>query len=288
MSSTAVTATKKESLLERAEALQIALSGSEKKVLINAEVKNIGSFDDRELIDEVKSLLRFTYRDLGLQTAPDAYDCSRFMQLMREHYSDLTLSDLKSAFELYIMKKLDSWLPDRFGHFQKFSASFYLTVIDAYRRYQGERRHSVRTKISKAELMLTSKEESEGETLLKITESMRDQCISLLNGGGLLLLGSETGYWVLQRLKILQESPSPTQGDIQDAKMGATRRASDFEKMRISNLIESAAMPEDIMIQARLIAERRVILSNLEEIGEAGVRFRFQWLIDQIKEKYHV
>lgn len=105
---------------------------------------SILNLPDKELISSLTDVIRFTCRDIGIKSEPDRYDATRFFSIVKTYYSDLTVSEIKLAFELSLVGKLDEWLPknrdgvaDR-NHYQSFSTEYVTKILTAYRNYKGE------------------------------------------------------------------------------------------------------------------------------------------------------
>ena len=66
------------------------------------------------------------------------------MDIIKRYYSQLTLTDLKLAFELATTGELDDYLPkDSKGkpdknHYQNFNADYFAKILNAYKRKQSE------------------------------------------------------------------------------------------------------------------------------------------------------
>lgn len=93
-------------------------------------------------------MFRFIAMDVGFIIPTEnrddwTYICTRLLDLLKRYYSQLTLSEVKLAFELLITGELDDYLPkDRDGnaerkHYQQFNADYFAKVLNAYRRKQN-------------------------------------------------------------------------------------------------------------------------------------------------------
>lgn len=98
------------------------------------------------LADEVKKMLRFIALDVGFRGVDGeewAYSCARIISLLSMHYSGLTLSEVKLAFELATLGELNEFLPkDGQGqpdknHYQQFNAEYLAKILNAYKERQG-------------------------------------------------------------------------------------------------------------------------------------------------------
>jgi hypothetical protein len=110
-----------------------------------AASKSIKTLSTAELIEEVKKTLKFIIRDIGIKnwSNEDAmYDSTRFVNLLKSYYSDLTYSEIELAFELLSAHALDDYLPKSAGqpdrsHYQSFSSEYIGKVLNAFRGYKN-------------------------------------------------------------------------------------------------------------------------------------------------------
>lgn len=125
-----------------------SLSGVEKYIFAASTKMQIADIDDGTLIAKTGQMFRFIAMDVGyiIPTNPEdwTYICTRLMDLLKRYYSQLTLSEVKLAFELLITGELDDYLPkDRDGnaerkHYQQFNADYFAKVLNAYCRKQNQ------------------------------------------------------------------------------------------------------------------------------------------------------
>lgn len=104
----------------------------------------IGEIDHKEFM---KFLVGFFYilpKDLGLKEIPTTQDVTRIFEYLLKFYSDLSCSEIKTAFELVMVGELDEHLPkgrdgkaDR-NHYQQFSLEYMTKILNAYKRRKGE------------------------------------------------------------------------------------------------------------------------------------------------------
>lgn len=125
------------------------LTPVEKYIFAASTKTQIAEIDDGTLVDKLGQMFRFIAMDVGYIIPTDnpddwAYICTRLMDLLKRYYSQLTLSEVKLAFELLITGELDEFLPkDRDGnaerkHFQQFNADYFAKVLNAYQRKQNK------------------------------------------------------------------------------------------------------------------------------------------------------
>lgn len=124
-----------------------SLSGVEKYIFAASTKTQIAEIDDGTLVAKTGQMFRFIALDVGyiIPTNTDdwAYICTRLLDILKKYYSQMTLADIKLAFELATTGELDDYLPkDRNGqpdkaHYQQFNADYFAKILNAYRRKQN-------------------------------------------------------------------------------------------------------------------------------------------------------
>lgn len=124
-----------------------SLSGVEKYIFAASTKMQIADIDDGKLIAKTGQMFRFIAMDVGyiIPTNPEdwAYICTRLLDMLKKYYSQMTLADIKLAFELATTGELDDYLPkDSQGnpdkkHYQQFNADYFAKILNAYRRKQN-------------------------------------------------------------------------------------------------------------------------------------------------------
>ncbi len=124
-----------------------SLSGVEKYIFAASTKTQIAEIDDGTLVAKTGQMFRFIALDVGyiIPTNTDdwAYICTRLLDILKKYYSQMTLADIKLAFELATTGELDDYLPkDRNGqpdkaHYQQFNADYFAKILNAYRLKQN-------------------------------------------------------------------------------------------------------------------------------------------------------
>ena len=125
-----------------------ALNPVEKYVFAASTKTPIAEIDDAKLVENLSLLFKRIAIDVGYIIPQNENDWnyiqSRLLDLLKRYYSQLTLSEVKLAFELLITGELDDYLPrDRDGnaerkHYQQFNADYFAKVLNAYCRKQNQ------------------------------------------------------------------------------------------------------------------------------------------------------
>lgn len=124
------------------------LSEQEREIFSASVKKQIGEYDNAlELTAYIKPLFKYIAKDVGY-TIPSKeeewkYIQTRILDILRKYFANLTLNDIKLAFELTAIGELDVFLPknkdgkaDR-GHYQNFNAEYFSKILHAYIEKQG-------------------------------------------------------------------------------------------------------------------------------------------------------
>lgn len=126
-----------------------ALTPVEKYIFVASTKKQIAEIDDETLIAKTGQMFRFIAMDVGFIIPTEnrddwTYICTRLLDLLKRYYSQLTLSEVKLAFELLITGELDEFLPkDKHGnpdknHYQQFNADYLSKILKAYKQKQTD------------------------------------------------------------------------------------------------------------------------------------------------------
>ena len=121
---------------------------SEEKYILEASTKElISDIDERELVKDAAVMFKYIAIDVGY-TIPSqnewSYILTRLVGIMKRYYGNYTLADIKLAFELATIGKLDDYLPkDSHGapdrkHYQQFNAEYFSKIFGAYVKRQNE------------------------------------------------------------------------------------------------------------------------------------------------------
>lgn len=125
-----------------------ALTPVEKYIFVASTKKQIAEIDDETLIAKTGQIFRFIAMDVGYIIPTEnrddwTYICTRLLDILKKYYSQMTLADIKLAFELATTGELDDYLPkDSQGnpdkkHYQQFNADYFAKILNAYRRKQN-------------------------------------------------------------------------------------------------------------------------------------------------------
>lgn len=125
-----------------------SLSGVEKYIFAASTKMQIADIDDGTLVAKTGQMFRFIAMDVGYIIPTNSEDWTyiytRLLDILKKYYSQMTLADIKLAFELATTGELDDYLPkDSQGnpdkkHYQQFNADYFAKVLNAYCRKQNQ------------------------------------------------------------------------------------------------------------------------------------------------------
>lgn len=125
-----------------------ALNPVEKYVFAASTKTPIAEIDDAKLVENLSLLFKRIAIDVGYIIPQNENDWnyiqSRLLDILKRYYSDMTLADIKIAFELATTGVLDEYLPkDKQGnpdknHYQQFNADYFVKILKAYKQKQTD------------------------------------------------------------------------------------------------------------------------------------------------------
>lgn len=123
-----------------------SLTSVEKYIFAASTKIQIGDIDAGMLVPKVAQMLKYIAIDIGYNIPKDnqewQYVQTRIVDILTRFYPNMTLSDLKLAFELATTGELDPYLPkDSQGnpdrkHYQNFNIDYLSKILNAYKKKQ--------------------------------------------------------------------------------------------------------------------------------------------------------
>lgn len=123
-----------------------ALTPVEKSMFLASTKTPIGKLEQQEFLDNIEKLTKYILIDVGIKNL-DGYYVTRFTDILLRYYSNLTLNEIKLAFEFAMAGELDAYLPkDRDGnpdknHYQSFNVEYITKILNAYKKRSREAEH---------------------------------------------------------------------------------------------------------------------------------------------------
>lgn len=126
---------------------------------------SVAEMSDQELVSKLATVADVIRRDIGLKNI-DAYDVTRFCEILKTYYSYMTLAEIRLAFELSMTGELNEYLPvDRYGkpdnnHYQSFSVSYVTKVLNAYKARRNDVEAKAYTSLPEPHKTISGKEKA--------------------------------------------------------------------------------------------------------------------------------
>lgn len=122
--------------------LAIPLTPSENRVFNAIVSTKIRDYDPDKFFENVGDLFENISRDAGIPFNMDPVVISRISDILITYYGHLTLNEIKMAFELAFVGKLNNYLPKKNGeadlnHYQRLSLDYISKIINGYIKYKG-------------------------------------------------------------------------------------------------------------------------------------------------------
>ena len=133
--------------LANMDAVSKMLTEEEKDILKASTKELISDIDDKRLVEDAAMMFQYIAIDVGYNIPSQSewsYTLTRLVGIMKKYYSNYTLADIKLAFELAAIGKLDDYLPrDSHGtpdrkHYQQFNIEYFSKIFIAYIHRQSE------------------------------------------------------------------------------------------------------------------------------------------------------
>nr|DAK52738.1 MAG TPA: hypothetical protein [Caudoviricetes sp.] len=124
------------------------LTRIEQEIFTASTLKQLGEYEDTvQLVEMAKMLFRGIANDVGFiiptNTEDWQYRQTRLLDMLRKYFPQMSLKDVKLAFELAMVGELDEYLPkDKYGkadksHYQQFNTEYFSKILKAYEERQG-------------------------------------------------------------------------------------------------------------------------------------------------------
>lgn len=123
-----------------------ALTPVEKTMFLASTKTPISELEQQDLLDKITKLTKYISIDVGIKNI-DGYYVTRFTDILLKYYSNLSISEIKLAFELSMAGELDAFLPkDKDGrpdknHYQVFNVEYITKILNAYKKRSREAEH---------------------------------------------------------------------------------------------------------------------------------------------------
>ena len=113
------------------------------KTDLNLNINKMLKIADKESIrQEIGKNIAIVITDLGVKTMPDKYAQKRIIYYLLSYYKDFSIEEIRLAFELAIVGKLEVEIE----HYQSFDIKYLSKILNAYRKYRNEKNIRIRAK----------------------------------------------------------------------------------------------------------------------------------------------
>ena len=277
-------------LVELAAELGIALTRAEQFVLSPAGSTAIRDMVEEELVRKVGGLVVGIFKNLGIHSEPEESDAYQFLRTLRHRYSHLTIQEVQRAFEAYIYHDLDTFLPqDKNGrplqHFQKFSMTFYVEVLEAYMKLRGSAKHGLLKKADTVLLLQEAAAADPYDARCAMLEALRDVVVEVSKGNEPLYALTKAAEEACQDVRLLPEVIEVEPEDYLRAKESLTRNRGRSVARAIDKAMEEGVLTSDMEARSRTYATRRLLRMESMAIGPERVVERFDWLINRYRKQ---
>jgi len=287
--SNVVVYTQGDELLRQANALQVHIASKDRKMIVAAGKKCIRDYGQDELLAEIPSLLAGLFRVLGIHKEPDQFDKAKFYQAMTEHFGDLTLTDVRIAFEMHIMGDLHGYVPEKHDHFQQFSFAYYAKVLKGYQQRRREVMHDVNGKVQLS-LMENNRSEEDRKGLgkLNLLRHLHQQCHQYLMTGKDEFVIHDKTLAIFKGIRLLEQIPEPTPDQVAEAAASLSRRNDSSVASAYRKAIEAGNAPDNVMAVAMVSAARKALLKAINDAGIDRIDEMFEWGEQRVKEHFNI
>ena len=267
--------------LEKVE-VQNGLGKIEMKVAEAGTKKLIKLMSDQDLLKEIEDSIEYIALDLGIKNFKDkddregrggraAYASTRFFQVLKNYYDDLTYDEVILSFELSMVGHLDEWLPDGHGHYQDFSFEYVTKILNAYKQYKRKTWTKVNRLIPHIETITEDQKKENKEFILKdiITKfkNYRDEKVKPIFLVPFLVIDEFISAGVLSgRPEVIPE-------DIEKGFVDVMCRSSksNAQKAKIKSDKEQGIENEDLNHSSERYSHERQIIKVFDEIISSGL-----------------
>ena len=121
------------------------LTRSETRVFKHIQEPSIAvlSETDEDFELKIAKALLEIMTDLGIKTSPDEYSQNRIVYILQTYYREMSIGELKLAFELAFMDILSVDIE----HYNSFDIKYLTRILNAYRAYRSEKRKAIDEKL---------------------------------------------------------------------------------------------------------------------------------------------
>lgn len=118
------------------------LPSVERNILQASVRTRIKDLAPEEVAEKLKKMLHFIAIDVGYKITNAAewqYTQTRIFDIVTKYYGELTLAEIKLAFELAMVGELNEYIPNGdIKHYQQFNGEYVSRILNAYKKRQND------------------------------------------------------------------------------------------------------------------------------------------------------
>lgn len=233
----------------------------------------IGQYEERELVETVGKVAKGIIIDIGIKSTDLKYEVYRFLEILKKYYSNLTITEVKTAFELAMVGTLDEFLPkDKNGqpdrnHYQSFSLDYITKILKAYEAYKNKVWGKAMKALPSPDRVFTEAENAEAMEGVKMDILEK---FNTFKETGILsdFLAPSLVVKVLHEKGIITEICPVSEGDVRKSLyiLQLSKNLNDFEKNHIRKVYESGEVHSRHNVEAERIRDSKLIRETFERI----------------------
>lgn len=235
----------------------------------------ISQYEEKTLVDMVGTIAKGIIRDIGIKSPDLTYEVYRFLEILKKYYSGLTISEVKTAFELSMVGALDEYLPkDKNGqpdrnHYQSFSLEYITKILRAFQAHKNKVWRKALIALPAPEKVMTADEIE--EAFQGVRNDIEEKFLEFKNTGVMPeFLAPSLVVKELHRNGTIIEICPVSDADIRKSLfiLNLSNNLSDLEKSEIRKRFDSGTIHPRHNIEAERIRDLNLIRKTFEEITE--------------------
>lgn len=249
-----------------------ALTPVEKSMFLASTKTPIAELEQQELLDKIEKFTRYISIDVGIKNI-DEYYVTRFTDILLRYYSNLTLNEIKLAFEFAMAGELDAYLPkDRDGnpdknHYQAFNVEYITKILNAYKKRSREAEHKAYMALPapKNEVTQETKELYRQHTIKMIIDKFKEY-----QSTGKIKFDDVNDFVIYKELEA-KGLAIPIEVTEEDAKAAVNRLIKKAQSGLINKFVGECirrlqTRHSDVPGQALILARQRAIMQSFDRI----------------------
>lgn len=255
-----------------------ALTPVEKSMFLASTKTPIAELEQQELLNKIEKLTKYISIDVGIKNL-DGYYVTRFTDILLKYYSNLTLNEIKLAFEFAMVGELDAYLPkDRDGNpdknnYQAFNVDYITKILNAYKKLSREVEHKAYMALPapKNEVTQENKELYRQHTIKMIIDKFKEY-----QSTGTIKFDDVNDYVIYNELES-KGLALPIEVTEDDEKLAVTQLIKKAQYGLINKFVVDCirrmqTKHSDVPGQALIIARRRAIMRSFDKIIKDNIQ----------------